>query len=246
MSGGEFWLRTSGTWMNLGTVLLGSLVGLGLHQRLPARLQQRLTQAVGLITLFIGLQLSGRLTQVSGARLDAIVIGLLALVLGGLLGELARLDDRLQGFGDWLQRQVRGSGRFSEGFVAASLLFCVGPMTLLGSLQNGLSGDARLLLLKATMDGISAVILASSYGIGVAASGLTILLYQGGLSLAAGWLGQSLADPATSPGVLVSTGCGGLMIVAIALNLLELARIPVAAFLPALVLGPLLQWLVNG
>lgn len=127
--------------------------------------------------------------------------------------------------------------------MAASLLFCVGPMTLIGSLNNGLTGDNTLLLLKAVMDGLASIALTSSFGIGVGFSVLIVLLYQGGVSLAAGLLAQTLADPATSPTVLLITGVGGLMILGLGLNLLEVARVRVASLLPALLLAPLLTWL---
>jgi uncharacterized membrane protein YqgA involved in biofilm formation len=118
-------------------------------------------------------------------------------------------------------------------------------MTLLGCLNNGLTGDNRLLLLKSAMDGLAAIALTSSFGIGVGFSGLIILVYQGGLSLLAGTLAQFISDPATDPVVLLITGVGGLMIVGIGLNLLDIAKIRVAAFLPALVLAPVLYWVAG-
>jgi uncharacterized membrane protein YqgA involved in biofilm formation len=149
----------------------------------------------------------------------------------------------LEGRGEKIKRAVRGGGSFTEGFVAASLLFCVGPMTLLGSIQNGLTGDASLLLLKATLDGMSAVALTSSFGIGVGFSVLVILLYQGGVALLAGTLAQVLPDPAQDPRVLLVTGVGGLMVLGVGVNLLGLTKVRVASFLPALLLAPLV-WAV--
>ncbi|MDX2099133.1 MAG: DUF554 domain-containing protein [Leptolyngbyaceae cyanobacterium bins.59] len=241
----DFWAKTSGTWMNAGTVFLGTGLGLLLRGRLPLPMQQIITQAVALITFFLGITMAGSLLKVQAGRVDGIILGLLSLVLGGMLGEWGQVEERLKAIGDWLKKRFRGGGAFTEGFVAASLLFCVGPMTLLGSLNNGLTGDSALLTLKAVMDGLTSIALTSSFGIGVGFSILIILCYQGGISLAAGLLASSLPDPATHPQVLLLTGVGGLMILGIGFGLLEVARVRVASFLPALVLAPLLFWLAD-
>jgi uncharacterized membrane protein YqgA involved in biofilm formation len=238
----DFWAKTSGTWINVATVLLGTGLGLVLRGRLPLKMQQIITQGLGLITLFVGFSMAGSINNVE-SRIDGVILALLAIVVGGLLGEWWRLEDRLEATGNWLKRRFKGKGSFTEGFMAASLLFCVGPMTLIGSLNNGLTGDNTLLLLKAVMDGLASIALTSSFGIGVGFSVLIVLLYQGGVSLAAGLLAQTLADPATSPTVLLITGVGGLMILGLGLNLLEVARVRVASLLPALLLAPLLTWL---
>ena len=235
-----FWERTSGTWINAATVLAGTLVGLALAGRLPERLRRIMVQGVGLTTLFIGFTLASELGRVQGGAVDGVVLGLVALVFGGLLGEWGRLEEGLERLGHALRTRFQGGGRFTEGFVTASLLFCVGPLTLIGSLENGLVGDDALLVVKAALDGLSAVALTSAFGIGVGFSVLVILLYQGGLSLAAASVAALLPDPATDPRVLVVTGVGGLMILGLGLNLLEVTRLRVASFLPALVLAPLL------
>ena len=236
----DFWTRTSGTWINIATVLVGSGLGLLLRGRLPLQMQLIITQGVGLITLYIGFSMAIEFQKVQAGRVPGVIVGLLAIVLGGLLGEWAQLEERLTTLGDWLKQRFRGKGSFTEGFVAASLLFCVGPLALIGSINNGLTGDNTLLTLKASMDGLASIALTSSYGIGAAVSVLPILVYQGGLSLAAGLLARSLPDPATSPQVLLITGVGGLMIVGLGLNLLQIGKVRVAAFLPALLISPLL------
>lgn len=240
----DFWAKTSGTWINIGTVLAGTALGLLLQGRLPMRMQRIITQGLGLITLFVGIQMAGSLTKAQAGRIDGVVLALLAIALGGLLGEWWQLEERLTALGDWLKQRFKGGGGFTDGFVAASLLFCVGPMALIGSLNNGLTGDNTLLTLKATMDGLAAIAFTSSFGIGVGFSTLIILVYQGGLSLAAGLLAQSLPDPATDPRVLLVTGVGGLMILGISLNLLEVAQVRVASFLPALALAPLIYFIL--
>ncbi len=241
----DIWTKTSGTWINVATVFIGTVIGLLLQGRLSSAIQQVITQAIGLITLFIGMNMAIGLTKASIGRVDGVVLGLICLVIGGVLGEWGKLEDRLKTLGDWLRQRVKGSNHFTEGFMTASLLFCVGPLTLIGSLNNGLLGDNRLLILKAVMDGITAIALTSSFGIGVGFSVLVILLYQGSLSLAASILTQAVPNPATSPVVMLLTGIGGIMILGLGLNLLEVARIRVASFLPAFLLSPLLSWLAD-
>lgn len=232
----------SGTLWNAAAVVVGGLAGLALRDRLPERITRAVMQAVGLVTLLIGVLNAMDLTRVASP--PGMILGLVALALGAALGEAWRLEARLEGLGAALQRRTRGSGRFTEGFVAASLLFCVGPMTIVGSLQNGLVGDPGVLLLKATLDGISAVALAATFGVGVLGSVAVVLVYQGGLALAAGGVAGALPDPALDPRVLLVNGVGGLMIVGLGLTLLEVRRVSVAAMLPALPLVVLLHELV--
>ena len=245
----SFWARTSGTWINVATVLVGSGLGLLLRHRLPGAMQQVITQAVGLLTLVIGFGMARSLFEVEAGPVDGVILGLLALVGGGLLGEWWQLEKKLMAIGDTLKAQVKGGGRFTEGFVAASLLFCIGPMALIGSLNNGLSGDNALLTLKAAMDGLAAIALTGTYGIGVGFSCLPVLLLQGSLSLLAGTLATILPDPAADPHVMLTTGIGGMMIVGLGFTLLEVAPIRVASFLPALILGPVVvaiaRWLAG-
>lgn len=235
----SLWDRTSGTWINVATVLIGSALGLMLKGSLPARMQRIITQGLGLLTLFLGVTMASSLLKVKLGVVDGVIIGLFAIVLGGLLGEWWQLEAQLHTIGDQIKRRVKGGGSFTEGWVAASLLFCVGPMTIVGSLNNGLAGNNTLLSIKAAMDGLASIALSSSYGIGVMFSILPIVIYQGGLSIAAGLLAQSLSDPTTAPAVLLTSGVGGLMVMGLGLNLLEIARLSVAAFLPGLLLAPL-------
>lgn len=238
----DFWLRTSGTWINVATVLCGTGLGLLLRGRLPLAMQRIITQGVGLLTLFIGIQMASALTETQSGFVDGVIVGLFATVIGGLLGEWWKLEAALESVGHWLKKKLSGKGSFTEGFVAASLLFCIGPLALLGSLENGLTGDNTLLSIKAAMDGLAAIALTSTFGLGVGFSTLSLLIYQGGLSLLAGLLSQSLpADPASSPPILLITGVGGLMILGLGLNLLEITKVRVASFLPALFLAPVIH-----
>ncbi|MEJ2358130.1 MAG: DUF554 domain-containing protein [Deinococcales bacterium] len=233
--------ETSGTLVNIGTVLLGSSVGLALRGRLPERIVTVVMQAIGLVTLFIGIDNAFDLGRVQSP--PGIILGLMALALGGALGEWWRLEEGLEAIGATLKRRFRGQGRFTEGFVAATLLFCVGPLTLIGSIQNGLSGETSFLLLKATLDGFSSLALATTFGFGVIFSVLVIAVYQGGLSLAAGLFATLIPDPAHDPRVLLVNGVGGLLIVALGLGLLDIKRVRTAAMLPSLVLVVLFYYL---
>lgn len=224
--------QTSGTLVNIGTVTLGSLLGLTLRGRLPQRIVTTVMQAIGLVTLYIGMANAWDLGRVSEP--PGVLLGLLALALGGVLGEWWHVEEGLEAVGAWLRRRLRGQGRFTEGFVASTLLFCVGPLTLIGSIQNGLSGDASFLLLKSALDGFSSLALATTFGFGVLASVAVIAVYQGGLSLAAGLFASLIPDPASDPRVLLVNGVGGLMIVALGLNLLDIKRLRTAAMLPSL------------
>jgi uncharacterized protein len=241
----SLWDKTSGTWINIITILGGTGLGLCLQGNLPRSMQLVITQGLGLLTLFLGITMGNNLLKVQAGHVDGIIIGLLAIVLGGMLGEWWQIESRLNRWGDWLKQRVRGDAQFTTGFVAASLLFCVGPMAILGSLNNGLTGSNTILTIKAGMDGLAAIALTSRYGLGIGFSSLPILVYQGGLSLMAGWLASALPDPTTAPPILAMSGVGGLIIMGIGLTLLEIAQIKIAAFLPALFLAPGLYLLVQ-
>ncbi len=240
----DLWTKTSGTWINVFTVLLGTSIGLVFRDRLSNKIQKIITQGIGLLTVWIGLSMTNSMSKVQAGNIDGAILGLVAIVAGGILGEVLQIEERLTDLGNWLKKTLKGKGRFTEGFVASSLLFCVGPTTLLGSLNNGLSGDNTLLTLKATMDGIVSIALANIYGVGVGFSIIPLLVYQGGISLAAGLLATTLNDPSNDPRILLITGVGGLMIMGIGINLLELNKIRVASFLPAIAFAPLIYWLV--
>jgi len=239
------WAKTSGTWINVALVLIGTGSGLLLRNRLSSKMQGIITQAVGLTTIFIGISMAQALSQAKAGGIEGVILALLALVFGGLLGEWWAVEARLVSVGNWLKHRVQGGGSFTEGFVAASLLFCVGPMAILGSLNNGLLGDGTILIVKSTMDGLVSIALTGSYGIGVGFSVIPVVLYQGGLSLLASGLSQLIPNPTTAPSILLVTGVGGIMILGLGLNLLEVGKIRVASFLPALALCPLLSWLVS-
>jgi len=230
-----------GTLINVATVLVGATLGVALGGRLPDRVRRTVTDTIGLFTLVIGVQagldaFGGDLSAAVGRAGVIVVLG--SLLVGGVLGEVASLEGRLERAGEALHRRSGAggdAGRFVEGFVAASVLFCTGPLTVLGSVRDGLSGDYQLLAIKSTLDGFAALALASSLGIGVAFSVITVLVVQGGIAGSA-----ALAGDALSPAMIAAANAaGGVMIVAIGVRLLELRDVAVANLLPALVLAPL-------
>ncbi|NMF57625.1 DUF554 domain-containing protein [Pseudanabaena yagii] len=241
----DFWTKTSGTWINIFAIACGTSLGLILRGRFLSQVLPILKQAIGLITMFVSINMANSLLKVKAGALDGVILSLIALIIGGIIGELSQIEKHLENIGDWLKAKFKGKGKFTEGFVAASLLFCIGPMAIIGSLNNGLTGDNNLLALKSALDGFISIVFASTYGIGVGFSALPVGFYQGLMSVLAGNLAQSLPDPANAQPVLIITGVGGLMLLGLGLNLLELAKVRVASFLPALAIAPLVYWLAD-
>jgi uncharacterized protein len=240
----NFWMRTSGTWINVFAILIGSFFGILMRKQISKRMNNILTQGVGLILLWVGIFMSNNLANVEIAGMDGVILGLLSISLGGLLGEWLDLEEKLVRIGEWLKTFFRGGGSFTEGFVAASLLFCTGPMSLLGSIANGTSENNTLLMLKAIMDGFVSIPFASSYGIGVAFSSLSILIYQGGISLFAGVLTEAMSNPSADARIILVNGIGGLIIIGIGFNILEVTKIRIASFLPSFVVAPFLYSII--
>jgi len=228
----------TGTLLNVATVLIGTLIGLAIGSRMPHRMQSSLTTGLGLFTVLIGLSMGLRIFTDSAAQPgdDLAVLG--AVLLGVAIGELLRLHDGLEWLGGWFQRRLTSGdrpSRIAEGFVTASLVFCLGPLTILGSLANGLTGDIQLLAIKSLLDGVASMAFAAALGFGVALSALTVLIVQGSIAAAA-FLLRDVMDEAT---ILAITAAGGIILLGVALRLLELKAVRVASFLPALILAPI-------
>jgi len=241
-----------GTAVNVATVLVGSTIGVLLGNRLPVRTRDVVTDALGLVTLLIAgtsamAVLDDDLSDRVGDGAPTLVV-LGSLLIGGIVGSLLRLESRVEAFGGWLQgRLSRETGsaerhRFVEGFVVSSLVFCTGPLTILGSLNDGLGNGAEQLVLKAALDGFAAIAFAASFGWGVAASAITVLVVQGSLTL----LGLALGDALPDAQLAAVTATGGLLLVGVALRLLRVREIPVADLLPALLVAPILVGAVAG
>ncbi len=239
-------VRGAGTLLNVATVLAGSGLGVLLGGRLPERTRSTVTDALGLVTLVIGglnvaaLADPDYVRAVTGGGTLLVVLG--ALLLGGVAGSLLHLEDRLERGGAWLQgRLTRGTeSRFVEGFVTASLVFCVGPLAVLGSLSDGLGRGIEQLALKSTLDGFAALAFAASLGWGVAASALSVLVVQGSLTALGALVGELL--PAAELASVTATG--GVLLLGVGLRLLDVKQVAVADLLPALLVAPLLTALV--
>jgi uncharacterized membrane protein YqgA involved in biofilm formation len=241
-----------GTLVNVAAVLVGSSVGLLLGHRLPSRTRETVTDALGLVTLLIAALGARAVTApsleaaVGGSAPVLIVLG--ALLLGGIAGSLVDIEARLEQFGEWLRTRLSGRSpagsdrsRFIEGFVTATLVFCVGPLTILGSLADGMGLGPDQLLLKSALDGFASIAFAAAFGVGVMASVVGLAVIQGTLTLAGLLIGNFL--PAAHLSAI--TASGGLLLLGVGLRLLGLKRIPVANLLPALVAAPLLVEIVR-
>ena len=232
-------LPITGTLINVAAVIVGGSLGALLGNRLPEKTRQTVLAGLGLMTLIIGITMAIQTTNV--------LIPLFSILLGGILGEALRIDDGLNWLGRRAERRFGGAsagqqgGKFAQGFITASLIFCVGPMTILGSLQNGLMGDYSLLTVKSVLDGFAAMALAASLGVGVILSAGTVLAYQGGLSLLAMLFATALGGVTrTTPWVIELTATGGVVILSIAFILLDIKRIRTANLLPAIFIAPLI------
>jgi uncharacterized membrane protein YqgA involved in biofilm formation len=244
--------RGLGTLVNVATVLIGSSLGLLLGHRLPGRTRETVTDALGLVTLLIAalsaVQVTSDALEAAVGNSAPVLIVLGALLLGGIAGSLLDIEARLEQFGDWLRARLsRGNSqgsertRFIEGFVTATMVFCVGPLTILGSLADGLGLGPDQLLLKSGLDGFASIAFAASLGVGVMASVLGLAAIQGTLTLAGFLIGDFL--PAAHLAAI--TACGGLLLLGVGLRLLGVKRIPVANLLPALVVAPVLVEIVR-
>ncbi len=259
------WSILNGTIVNVCTVAAGSAVGLSLAARIPDRYQRIILDCLGLVTIFLGIDASvmvmsrlvgqyGAGIQAYGARLAMVTVG--ALLVGAIIGTALRLHQRLETLGRTIhQRFAEGaktelapakvpadqSRSFAEGFLSASVIFCVGPLTLLGCLNNGAHADPGYLYVKSLLDCFCSVALAASLGLGVAFSVLTVFFFQGSLAVAAYYLAGNIPELSLQ----LMNVVGGLVLLATALMLLEIKKIPVTNLLPAIFLPPLVVWLTE-
>lgn len=221
-----------GTLVNVAAVILGSTIGLMLRKSLPERYQKVVFQAIGLFTLFLGLKMA--------FDVQYILVMVFALIIGGLLGEWMGIDAGMNDLSEKLRKKLKAEGKFNEGLITAFILFCMGSLTILGALEEGLHGDRSLLYTKSILDGFSAIFLTTSFGIGVAFSVIPLFIFQVGITL----LAQQAEPYLDALYIQELSAVGGLMILAIGLNLLKLTQIKVANFIPALLLSPVILFLV--
>ena len=241
----------TGTLLNVATVLIGTTLGLLAGRRVSARMGESLTTGLGLFTAVIATVMAGTIFT-DPARIQGDELAILGALLSGVaVGEALRLHDRLEALGAWFERRLSGGeavgpagataisgkrpSRIAEAFVTASLVFCVGPLTILGSLDNGLRGDATLLSIKALLDGVASIAFAAALGVGVYLSALTVLVVQG--TIAGGAF--LLRDALDARSILAISSAGGLILIGVALRLLDLKAVRVANFLPGLLFAPL-------
>jgi len=241
-----------GTLLNIVTVAIGSTLGLFIGHRLSARIQESVVTGLGLVTLFVGISNAGQTGNV--------IIPLLSILIGAIIGELLDIDRLLQRFGGWLQTRFAGEkpasgaqgpaplqatpetldtrARFITGFVTASLVFCIGPLTFVGSIQDGMGLPIgfQQLAIKSVLDGFAGMAFAASFGVGVSFSIITILVLQGGLALAGSLVGNFMSAPMVNE----MTAVGGLLLIGLALTLLDIKKPRMANFLPALLIAPLI------
>ena len=229
----------TGTFLNIATVLIGGMIGLIFGARIPDKLKETVIAGMGLFTAAMGIQMFLKTEN------PLIVLG--SLLIGTLLGEWMRIEDGLQNLGKYLEQRFSkegddGSNKFVRGFLTASLLFCVGPMTILGSIQDGLTGDYNLLAVKSVLDGFAALAFTSTLGVGVLFSTIIILVYQGGISLLAAQL-NAIVTPSMMNEL---TATGGVILLGLALSsLLEIKKIRVGNMLPGLLVAPVIVWVLS-
>lgn len=222
----------TGTIVNVLAVILGSIIGLIIGKRLPERIVSILFQAIGLFTLFLGVSMALETREV--------FLVLVSLISGAVIGELLRLDKIILRFADYVKNRTRSSNsRFSEGMLTAFLLYCMGSMTIIGAIDEGLRDDPQLLLIKSLMDGISSIALASAMGVGVAFSVLPLLLYQGGITLAASYIGEFFSEVV----VRELTAVGGILLLGLGLQILQIKSLRIINLIPSLLIIVILVYL---
>lgn len=236
-----------GTWINVGTVIAGTLLGRALGERLKPEAQSTVTSVLGCVTAILGIENALERPEILAsaalpAQLGFFLVVLLSVLFGALIGEAIDIERLLHRLGQFAETRLgQSGGDFGKGFVVASLLFCVGPLTILGSFQDGLQGDYSLLATKSVLDGFAAMAFAAALGWGVLLSAVTVLVIQGGLTLSAStvepWLNSIMIG--------AMTAAGGIILLALGLRLLEIKPIRVANLLPALILAPLFVALAN-
>jgi len=221
--------KMSGTLVNFVAIIAGSVIGLVLKDKFPDKIQETIMKGLSLAVILIGLQMA--------LETDYILIVIFSLVLGGIIGEVIALEERLQQLGEYFKRKIkRENDLFIQGFVQASLVFCVGAMAIMGAIQDGLSNNPTILFNKSLLDGVASIAFSATFGVGVLFSAIPVLVYQGGIALFASFLQKYLSDVVINE----MTATGGLLILAIGLNIMGISKIRAGNLLPSLVVAILL------
>jgi uncharacterized membrane protein YqgA involved in biofilm formation len=222
-----------GTFVNMGSVVAGSILGVLLGNRLPEKIKNIVFQGVGLVTMILGISMA--------LESENFILLIFSILIGGIIGEIMNLENCLESLSGWLKSRfkIKDHG-FTEGLITAFLIFCVGSMTIVGSINEGINGDRELLLTKSVLDGFTSIALSSTFGIGVAMSVIPMFVFQGGLTVFAGIFEGFFSDFIITQ--LVATG--GVLILGIGINLLDIKKIKVANMLPALAISVVLGLVV--
>lgn len=223
-----------GTIVNAAAIIAGGLVGLLFSGGIPEKYNKTIMHAISLAVLVIGIK--------GAMRSDDLLVVIFSLAFGSLLGELLKIEDHLSSLGKFLEKRFsKGNGDFYKGFITTTLLFCVGSMAIVGSLESGLTGNHQTLFAKSALDGITSIILASTFGVGCLFSAVPLFIYQGSITMAA-----VLVRPFLLPEVVAQmSSVGGVLIMAIGINLLGAAKIRIGSMLPAVFL-PMIWYIVTG
>ncbi len=224
-----------GSIINAGLIILGSIIGLLLRKGLPERLKATLMQGMSLAVILIGFQMA--------LNSEEILVVIFSLATGAMMGELINIELKLQNLGKWIEKKFSKKSKddFARAFVTSSLVYCVGAMAIMGALQSGLEGVHSTLIAKGMIDGITSIVFTSTLGIGVVFSAIPVFLYQGIITIMAGWLNQFL-----SPAIIVEmSAVGGLLIAAIGFNILNIAKIKVGNLLPAIFMPILIMQIIS-
>jgi uncharacterized membrane protein YqgA involved in biofilm formation len=214
-----------GTIVNVGAVIVGSIIGLVIHTKLPKRIITIVFQGIGLFTIFIGIKMA--------LKTDYLLIMVFSIVIGSVLGELINIEKGINNLSEYLKRKIKlSSDKFSEGLITAFLLFCLGSMTIIGAIEEGLGNRPTLLLTKSLMDGFSSIALTASLGIGVIFSAIPLLIYQGGLTIFA----NNLQNFFTQVMINELTAVGGILLIGLGINILEILKLRISNMLPSLII----------
>lgn len=222
-----------GTYVNAAAVIIGSLVGIVLRGRFPKRIKDMVFQGIGLVTLFIGLQMS--------LKTSNLVVLFFSILIGAIIGEAANIEKHIEDFGNFVKSKFGSKeDKFIEGFITAFLIYCMGSMTIIGSIEDGLNGNPSILYAKSMLDGFASISLASVLGVGVLFSVMPLLLYQGGITLLA-----SLSKAFFTEAVINElSASGGIILIGLGINILELRKIRVANLLPSLMIAATITYLL--
>ena len=221
-----------GTLLNASTVIIGSLIGLIIRSKLPKRIIKTEFQGVGLFTIILGIIMAIKTTN--------LLIMIFSIVIGSIIGEIIDIDKWINNFGEWLKNKFKTKNqKFSEGLVTAFLLYCMGSMTILGAIEEGIGGVPNLLVAKSILDGFSSIILAATLGLGVLFSSIPLLIYQGGLTLLASNIQNSLTE------IIVNeiTAVGGIILLGLGITLLEIKKIKIINMIPSMIIAGILAYL---